>query len=102
MRGLTAADGPREIYKIDKDVLLAVDHAEKCALGLLTCPQRPIIVTDWMYIRRMEEWEPAGEIVWMGPILDAAREAGYTIARFDGNQGLHHLWRFLSLLSESL
>jgi hypothetical protein len=67
------------------------------------CPDRPLLITDWYYIQQMEHISTRGETVWTGPILDAARDFGYTVARFNkGQSGLYRAWRFASLLSESL
>jgi hypothetical protein len=89
--------------RYEDDILFpSIDYLERCALGLVSCPPRPLIVTEWWYIRRMDTLSPRGETVWMGPIIDSLEDLGYTLVRFSHYDSRGRVWRFLSLMSEFL
>lgn len=46
-------------------------HAERCILGVVRCPERPIIFTDYWYFYTYEH-SSSGEGIWGDPIVGGA------------------------------
>lgn len=43
-------------------------HAERCVMGVIECPERPIILTDYWYFYSFEN-SNSGEGIWGDPIV---------------------------------
>jgi hypothetical protein len=46
-----------------------LDRLEKCVLGQLACPQRPLIVANWWYAFNGVQGGVSGEELWMGWVV---------------------------------
>ncbi|RSH90383.1 hypothetical protein EHS25_000988 [Saitozyma podzolica] len=56
---------------------LELDRLEKCVMGAIECPPRPLIVVDWWYALRGLEGGHSGEEIWMAWVGMAVRDEGF-------------------------
>lgn len=48
----------------------AIDHVERCILGVLDCPDYPLIISDSPYMQM--KFNTGGETIWLLPIVSGA------------------------------
>ncbi|CAK9779458.1 hypothetical protein CC85DRAFT_294318 [Cutaneotrichosporon oleaginosum] len=79
--------------------------AERCALGITTCPERPLILIDYHYWWRSNRdmWGP-GETVWGWTAIDGMREAGFLPIFINGRdeKGFMQTWALARALPSSV
>lgn len=95
----------------DKEVLDGLARLEQCLRGETPCPERPLIVSNWWFMRQARLGGQAGEEVWMFEVVcftygayadseaDVVEAEGFTIVAD------HRMARILQLsqaLNESL
>lgn len=49
----------------EKDV---IDYIERCALGAVKCPKRPLILGDWWY-QLTADSNTSGEAIWFSEVV---------------------------------
>lgn len=50
----------------------ALEKLERCVLGLVNCPERPLIISDfWYFFTRKQS--TSGEAIWLDPVVSCSR-----------------------------
>lgn len=55
-------------FELHNEQKEALERLERCVLGLKTCPERPLIVSDYWYIF-VRKSSTSGEAIWMDPVV---------------------------------
>ncbi|KAL1412095.1 hypothetical protein Q8F55_003092 [Vanrija albida] len=80
---------------------LALDRVERCVLGFLDCPDRPLIVSTYGYMNM--RLDTSGEAIWLYPVMKAAEEMRFNFITLHMEEGwnvtqllpsvVHSLWQ---------
>ncbi|GMK58308.1 hypothetical protein CspeluHIS016_0503400 [Cutaneotrichosporon spelunceum] len=90
---------------LDTPAQKALLAAERCALGVTACPERPIILIDFYFWHMASRGLiGAGEAVWGWPIIDAVRAAGFVPIFINGRdeRGFMSTWDIARALPSSI
>ncbi|KAK4684467.1 hypothetical protein P7C73_g5711, partial [Tremellales sp. Uapishka_1] len=57
-----------------------IANLEACLKGELACPERPVILSNYIYVGfHFQNYSPGGEMIWLGSVIPVMESAGYTI-----------------------
>ncbi|KAL1407717.1 hypothetical protein Q8F55_007150 [Vanrija albida] len=101
IQAFRAAEGTEwKLGNSDLRARAAIDRLERCVLGIVACPARPLVLGDFWYIYVKGSSE-SGEAVWLGDVQDAVEEQGYVyLALMPDLKRAYKNWAPTRLLSE--
>lgn len=57
-------------YSMKQQEKDTIDYIERCAVGVIECPKRPLIISDWWY-QVMADSSVSGESIWFSELVRA-------------------------------